>query len=168
MTRRRSNGSYTAFEHTHTRFEDGVGRITHTSIDVAVFRPSELACAIISVAEVVGRCLIQRRSASARDGIWFLTAVQQDRFEAWRPVPSSAIRTVDHEHLTHLETPLKDPARGMMRNKMVWCLLHDLVFNLFRNCSARGGIVYIRGRMCDFPTQFIERGIAEYRYSPRG
>ena len=53
MTRRRSNGSYTAFEHAHTSFENGVGRISHASIDVAVLGPSKLARAIISVAEVV-------------------------------------------------------------------------------------------------------------------
>lgn len=104
MSRSSGDSAHTVLKHGHPALKDRVRWVAHTGVDVAIFRPSELACAVGRVCEVVGTCLVQRDGSRSVNGIWLLGAVQSDRLEFWRPVcPSawSSILTSVRDSLRH-------------------------------------------------------------------
>lgn len=87
----RTNAS---FKHRHSSLEDGVGRVSHACIDIAIFGPGEFSCSVSRVVEVVCRRLIKGYRSRPIYGIRFLPAVDCNGIKTGLPRFHALVRTI--------------------------------------------------------------------------
>lgn len=85
MPRSSRNSTDSSLKHAHSRLEDGIGRVAHTGVDIAILRPGKLARAIRGISEVVRAGLVQRQSSRAVRRVGLLTSVDTYCLPFWGP-----------------------------------------------------------------------------------
>jgi len=91
VARRSRNSTHTSFEHAHAVLEHGICRVSHTSIDIALFGPGELAGTVGSIGEIVRTRLVKWERSGSIDWVRLLSSMECKRLELGYSSKKSAI-----------------------------------------------------------------------------